>query len=969
MVVDKDRLQEEEEASFIRFCKIILGWDYFGLLTEAAQKQKKLSGKGGDSGLKQVKNTYKDVDDYLATFEPLLFEEVKAQIIQKKDDEEVTEWVMRLVVECNEAEGFLLPSVTYGGDDEDQKMVQNDLLLLSEDQFKQGGGKLPQVYAFALVEQRQHNLLKLRMFLAGEVMNLNTDVIETRARLSKMQALITSTGLLHEKRLFSLKICSLSTISREYFALRSIGSLPFKDLILTATDKNSGSEGQAWKVSKSLSEHLGGNLNKSQMEAIDAGLSRKAFVLIQGPPGTGKTQTILSLLSTILHATPTRMHTKGMLLKLVGAFWRLKNDGCDFFLLTEGVVRGMLPKLVGYFGDEGCSNVRNFGDKRTQFKWVLWFEVASWRAGLHGIKHGYSHWARASPWWNGNNPRDKNMPKDGDDGFFPTSGNEFKPEVVASSRKYRVRVLVCAPSNSALDEIVLRLLKTDLSMDYLLLKGFMGDFKSGGKLIDGFRLPNGGFKHGLMILLLELVIYTWEADIDVTGKGVQDENVHTYNPKIVRIGLKAHHSVQPVKQKQGESAGDKQKHGAAGGDTDSIRAAILEESVFSTLSFSGSALFSKLNHGFDVVIIDEAAQASTCYAESSIAFHMWAVLYGMHAILWFSRSKDYMLFPVEPATLVPLVNGCKQVGDPVQLPATVISPTAGKCGYGTSLFERFQRAGYPVNMLKMQYRMHPEIRRFPSSEFYAEELQDAEDLERKTMRDWHQYRCFGPFSFFDIHEGKESQPSGSGSWVNIDEVEFVLLLYHKLVTMYPELRSSSQLAIISPYRHQVKLFQDRFRDVFGQESQKFVDIQTVDGFQGREKDVAIFSCVRSNDDRGIGFVSDARRMNVGITRAKSSVLVVGSASTLKTDEHWNNLVQNAEKRNVLFKVSKPYSSFFGDSNLNSMKVENQLLDGLDLDDTDIDEIMDLHRGHADEEQADDDDIEDVDMDGGGYDED
>lgn len=823
MAVDKDRLREEEEASFVRFCKIILGWDYFGLLTEAA-KQKKERGKGGGSGLRQVKNTYKDVDDYLATFEPLLFEEVKAQIIQKKDDEEVTEWVLRLVVECNESEGFLLPSVTYG-DDEGEKIVQNDLLLLSEDQFKEGGGKFPQVYAFALVEQRQHNLLRLRMFLAGEVMNLNTDVIESRTRLLKMHGLITSPGLLHEKRLFSVKICSLSTISREYFALRSIGSLPFKDLILTAADKSSGSEDQAWKVSQPLSEHFQGSLNKSQMEAIDAGLLRKAFVLIQGPPGTGKTQTILALLSAILHATPTRVHTM---------------------------------------------------------------------AGLHETKHGselpiqekYNHWARASPWWTGNNPRDKNMPKDGDDGFFPTSGNDFKPEVIASSRKYHVRVLVCAPSNSALDEIVLRLLKT----------------------------------------------------------GVHDENVRSYNPKIVRIGLKAHHSVQSVcmdnlvKQKQGESASDKQKHRTAGGDTDSIRAAILEESVivFSTLSFSGSALFSKLNHGFDVVIIDEAAQA------------------------------------VEPATLVPLVNGCKQVflvGDPVQLPATVISPTAGKFGYGTSLFERFQRAGYPVNMLKMQYRMHPEIRSFPSSEFYAEALQDADDLERRTTRDWHQYHCFGPFCFFDVHEGKESQPSGSGSWVNVDEVEFVLLLYHKLVTMYPELRSSSQFAIISPYRHQVKLFQDRFRDAFGQESKKFVDIQTVDGFQGREKDVAIFSCVRSNDDRRIGFVSDARRMNVGITRAKSAVLVVGSASTLRNDEHWNNLVESAEKRNVLFKVSKPYSSFFGDSNLNSMKVERSLPDGLDTGDMEINELMDVHREHADEEQAEDNDLEDGEMDGGGYDED
>ncbi|XP_025013172.1 probable helicase MAGATAMA 3 isoform X2 [Ricinus communis] len=811
MAVDVDKLLEE--ASFARFCKIVLGWDYFSLLKEYDKEKQKERGKSdnGDatSGLRQVKNSYKDVDEYLETFEPLLFEEVKAQIIQRKDDEEVTTSVMRLVLECNEAEGFLFPAVSFGGE-EDERISQNDLLLLSKEKIKDSR-KLPEVHAFALVEHRQHDRYRLRMFLDGEVRQLNFDNLETHPRLLKMRAFMTAPRKPEEKPIFSLKICSLSTISREYLALRSISSLPFKDLILKATDINAGSEEQAWKVSVPLREYFKGNLNKSQLEAINAGLSRKAFVLIQGPPGTGKTQTILALLSVILHASPARVLTKGT---------------------SREIKRG--PALP--------------------------------------IQEKYNHWARASPWMIGNNPRDNIMPKDGDDGYFPTTGNELKPEVVASNRRYRVRILVCAPSNSALDEIVLRLLRF----------------------------------------------------------GVRDENIHTYNPKIVRIGLKAHHSVQSVcmdylvKQKQGESAADKQKHGAVGGDTDTIRTAILDEAVivFSTLSFSGSAMFSKLNHGFDVVIIDEAAQA------------------------------------VEPATLVPLANGCKQVflvGDPKQLPATVISPIAEKFGYKTSLFERLQRAGYPVNMLKMQYRMHP---------------QDAEKMDEKTKRDWHEYRCFGPFCFFDIHEGKESQPSGSGSWVNNDEVDFVLHMYHKLVTMHPKLRSSSQFAIISPYRNQVKLLQDRFRDMFGQESEQFVDIQTVDGFQGREKDVAIFSCVRANKDRGIGFVSDSRRMNVGITRAKSTVLVVGSASTLKSDESWKRLVESAEQRGVLFKVDKPYDSFFSDSNLESMKTTENLPGRNDEDqENDMTVAMQGNVGDADQGQEDDYDHGDDDMDDAGPDDD
>ncbi|KAK2638699.1 hypothetical protein Ddye_026494 [Dipteronia dyeriana] len=841
MVVERENPQEE--ASIIRFYKMVLGWDYFRLLKES-QKINKNNKKNdaAELGLKHVKDTYSDVADYLATFEPLLFEEVKAQIIQKKDDEEVQEWKLRLVTECLEADEFHLLSVTYDENDEKEKVSPNDLMLLSREQFNESA-KFPTTYAFALVEHRQAISLRLRMYLAGEVMHANKDAVKSQ-RLLNMRSLITSSVNEVDKPLYSLKICSLSTIAREYIALRSIGSLPFKDLILTAVDKVSGSEDQNWKIPGPLHEYIKENHNVSQLEAIYEGLSRKPFVLIQGPPGTGKTQTILGLLSAILHATPARMHSKGG--------------------LREIRRRPELP-----------------------------------------IHEKLKNWGRASPWLVGANPRDNIMPVDGDGGFFPTTGNDLKPEVVNSSRKYRLRVLVCAPSNSALDEIVLRLLNT----------------------------------------------------------GIRNENVRPYTPKIVRIGLNAHHSINSVamdhlvEQKRDDSAADKQKLGGTIKDKDSIRSAILNEAVIvcSTLSFSGSSLLSKLNQGFDIVIIDEAAQA------------------------------------VEPATLVPLVTGCKQVflvGDPVQLPATVISTVAQSLGYGTSLFKRLQRAGYPVKMLKTQYRMHPQIRSFPSKEFYDEALEDGPTVEDYTTRDWHKYSCFGPFCFFDIHEGLESQPSGSGSWINIDEVEFVLLLYHKLVSMYPDLKSSSQLAIISPYRNQVKQFNERFKETFGAESKKIVDITTVDGCQGREKDVAIFSCVRAKEKeditgskrekKGIGFVADYRRMNVAITRAKSSILVVGSASTLRKDEHWNNLIESAENRGCLFKVPKPYASFFSEEKLELLNVRAKVKD-MEAQPAERGGVHDNENmavygnaGDADQGQADDNDYEDGyggDMDDGGYEED
>ncbi|KAM2669184.1 hypothetical protein EV2_020688 [Malus domestica] len=149
---------------------------------------------------------------------------------------------------------------------------------------------------------------------------------------------------------------------------------------------------------------------------------------------------------------------------------------------------------------------------------------------------------------------------------------------------------------------------------------------------------------------------------------------------------------------------------------------------------------------------------------------------------------------------------------------------------------------------------------------------------------------------------------------------------------------------------------------------RFVDITTIDGCQGREKDVAIFSCVRTNEHGKIGFLSDFRRMNVAITRAKSSVLVVGSASTLrKRDEHWNNLIESAEKRDCLLKVSQPYTSFFSDENLETMAIKKEF----SLEEVENDEVDNYagsnNFGGADPAEGEENDYGDggMDMDDGG----
>ncbi|PIN02212.1 hypothetical protein CDL12_25277 [Handroanthus impetiginosus] len=256
MAVEKNKL--EEEACVLRFYKTVLSWDYLRILKESDNGKK--IGDGSAEELKEVKNTYKDVDEYLDTFEPLLFEEVKAQIVQRKDEEEETEWQQAIIAECSEVNGFHLPMVICS---DAESISQNDLLLLSTKKFGEGK-QLPTTYAFALVEHRQQDKIRLRLYLRGEVKGYNTDDVQTCPRLLSMLPIVSEV----QKYFYVLKICSLSTIVREYVAMRSISSLPFKDLILKAADVDITNEDRAWKLSRPLAEFIEGNHNKSQLEAI-----------------------------------------------------------------------------------------------------------------------------------------------------------------------------------------------------------------------------------------------------------------------------------------------------------------------------------------------------------------------------------------------------------------------------------------------------------------------------------------------------------------------------------------------------------------------------------------------------------------------------------------------------------------------------------------------------------------------------
>ena len=256
----------------------------------------------------------------------------------------------------------------------------------------------------------------------------------------------------------------------------------------------------------------------------------------------------------------------------------------------------------------------------------------------------------------------------------------------------------------------------------------------------------------------------------------------------------------------------------------------------------------------------------------------------------------------EPSALVPITRGCRQlvlVGDHKQLPPTVISDAAQQCGLGQSLFERLTECGLETHMLTTQYRMHPTIREYPSARFYDDRLDDGcTPADRPPAAgflwpDWDH-----PVAFVPI-EGSELVDDEGGSKSNLDEAAKVISIVNTLLSAGD--LSPSDIGVITPYSGQVRLLVDLFEQAGGRDENEpyaGLEIKSVDGYQGREKEIIVFSAVRANDHGEVGFLSDRRRLNVAITRAKRGLIVLGNPKTLRHDGTWRAWLDWAEERNL-----------------------------------------------------------------------
>lgn len=465
-----------------------------------------------------------------------------------------------------------------------------------------------------------------------------------------------------------------------------------------------------------------------------------------------------------------------------------------------------------------------------------------------------------------------------------------KPSYSRNMRSKRTRILVCAPSNAAIDELMKKII-VEFKLKCKNVKNCLGNCGDVNLLRLGSEKT---ISTDVMGFSLDYQVNRRRKRSHHDADQVIQKQKDWLDRKLDELGKQCamikknreqiERAIQERKTLERERAELGRKLKEVNRRSQDIQLNIILEShiICCTLSTSGSMLlemsFRKLGHEpFSCVIVDEAGQAC------------------------------------ETEILIPLMYHCPKlilVGDPEQLPPTIISMKAKELNYGQSIMSRLQKClqnevnqnnfGHnPVQLLLTQYRMHPDICLFPSKYIYGNMLETDKKVEMERCRpNW----PFQSYMLFDVTDGFECREKDS--YTNPQEIKLVVAL----MSMIAEKQNGTcrNIGVITPYNAQKQgiinqIDQECKRTKL--EINRTVQVGTVDGFQGCEKDCIIVSCVRANSlQRSIGFLADRQRMNVTLTRARLSLFILGHLKTLMEDKDWNALIQDATKRGAIVKT-------------------------------------------------------------------
>eukprot|EP00928_Gymnodinium_smaydae_P099820 TRINITY_DN9638_c0_g1_i1.p1 TRINITY_DN9638_c0_g1~~TRINITY_DN9638_c0_g1_i1.p1 ORF type:complete len:1408 (-),score=265.01 TRINITY_DN9638_c0_g1_i1:59-4282(-) len=359
---------------------------------------------------------------------------------------------------------------------------------------------------------------------------------------------------------------------------------------------------------------------------------------------------------------------------------------------------------------------------------------------------------------------------------------------------------------------------------------------------------------------------------DIADDGLELEGEFDYeaDAQAERESIHDEHSDAEIERKSDKGRGKVGKGKAKGKDLDrehdrkrqqrredfEMRMAILSDVdvICATTISAGSDFLSRFN--FHGILIDEVAQST------------------------------------EASSIVPIVTrGAKQlvlVGDHCQLPPAVISREAELRGYSLSVYSRLMDGGIEPHFLDTQYRSHPRIVEFSARCFYQGALRSGvRGSSRPPLAGIPWPNPNVPVAFFEVGEEESVEGESKANHAEAERIKDLLLdvLDQGELTL-------SDIGVVTPYMAQVRLLRRSLRQALPQDTvARDLEIASVDNFQGREKELIIFSAVRSNRRGNVGFLADWRRLNVMLTRARRGLVVFGAARTLRNDCHWQQWLE------------------------------------------------------------------------------
>lgn len=303
-----------------------------------------------------------------------------------------------------------------------------------------------------------------------------------------------------------------------------------------------------------------------------------------------------------------------------------------------------------------------------------------------------------------------------------------------------------------------------------------------------------------------------------------------------------------------------------------IKEALFGEARVIASTLIGSANPTLMGRHFSTLFIDEAAQA-------------------LEAACWVAiRKADRVIF----------------AGDHCQLPPTIKCPEAARGGLDKTLMQKVALdKPQCVSLLKVQYRMNDEIMNFSSQWFYHGEVKSATEVKYRGILDYDT-----PLVWYDTEacDYKEEFISESSGRINKPEADMLMQRLEEYIRKIGTARILEEhidFGLISPYKAQVQYLRQLLRrTAFFKPFRQLITVNTVDGFQGQERDVILISLVRANEEGQIGFLNDLRRMNVAITRARMKLIIIGDASTLSRHTFYRKLYEYVKEHGIVETVEQ-----------------------------------------------------------------